>query len=182
MEMHGFRETKAMLPSPLHDRIIQMAVDQHKRLPVMVADLLDFAVTTIDGGRAERPVKAPVAELADTRPAIHLLARAIIKSRFEGDTGAARYKQLAFVTFILAEHKRGEPPTAGSLARLVGTHRSQIDLIATLLQERGLISKTNAPGYQGAQHNKILDIRPDAIEAYKKAHLDQTGALLNLED
>jgi hypothetical protein len=182
MEIRGFRETRAMVPVSLHDRIIEMAVEQHKRLAVMISDLLDFAVTTIDGGLARQPVEFPPDGNLDARPPIQLLARAIIKSRFEGDTGAARYKQLAFVTFILAEHRRGEPPTAGSLAQLVGTHRSQIDLIATLLQERGLISKTSAPGYKGAQHNTILDVRPDAIQAYKRAHLDQTGIPLDLED
>ena len=69
-----------------------------------------------------------------------------MRSRFPGDTGVARYKHLALVMLILAEHKRGEPPTAGSLARSVGTHRSQVDLIVKALCERGLISKTAAPG------------------------------------
>jgi hypothetical protein len=115
-------------------------------------------------------------------PAVHLLSRAIMRSRFPGDTGVARYKHLAVVMLILAEHKRGEPPTAGSLARSVGTHRSQVDLIVKALHERGLISKTAAPGYQGAQHNTVLDIRPDAVHAFAKAHLAQTGKRLDLEE
>jgi predicted transcriptional regulator len=83
---------------------------------------------------------------------------------------------------ILAENKRSEPPTAGSLARSVGTHRSQVDLIVKALHERGLISKKAAPGYQGAQHNTILGIAPDAIRAFQKAHLAQTGKRLDLEE
>ena len=105
-----------------------------------------------------------------------------MRSRFPGDTGVARYKHLALVMLILAEHKRGEPPTAGSLARGVGTHRSQVDLIVKALHERGLISKTAAPGYQGAQHNTILHVSRDAIAAFKKAHLAQTGQRLDLDE
>ena len=111
-----------------------------------------------------------------------MLSRAIIRSRFPSDTGVARYKQLALVMLILAEHHRGEPPTAGSLARDVGTHRSQVDLIVKILYERGIISKTAAPGYRGAQHNTILEIKPNAIEALKKAHLSQTSKRLDLEE
>ena len=128
------------------------------------------------------PASRPPADPLQASPAVHLLTRAIMRSRFPGDSGVARYKHLALVMLILAEHKRGEPPTAGSLARSVGTHRSQVDLIVKALHERGLISKTAAPGYQGAQHNTILDVSPDAIRAFKKAHLAQTGKRLDLEE
>jgi DNA-binding MarR family transcriptional regulator len=130
---------------------------------------------------SKSPASRPPARPLQASLAVHLLSRAIMRSRFPGDTGVARYKHLALVMLILAEHKRGEPPTAGSLARSVGTHRSQVDLIVKALCERGLISKTAAPGYQGAQHNTILDISPDAIQAFKKAHLAQTGKRLDLE-
>ena len=73
-------------------------------------------------------------------PSVHMLSRAIIRSRFPSDTGVARYKQLALVMLILAEHHRGEPPTAGSLARDVGTHRSQVDLIVKIFWVHGFFT------------------------------------------
>lgn len=116
-----------------------------------------------------------------------MLARAIIRSRFPGDTGSARLRQLATVTFILAEHKRGAPPTVTSLAILVDSHRSVLDDIVTALHQRGLVSRTDAPGYHPpdvpfayAMHNTVLDVRTDAIEAFQDAHLRETGKPLDL--
>ena len=89
--------------------------------------------------------------------------------------------------FILSEHKRGAPPTVTSLAVLVGSHRSILDDLVNTLQRRGLVSKTEAPGYQPpdvpfayAQHNTVLDVRTDAIEAFQEAHLRDTGKPLDL--
>jgi DNA-binding IclR family transcriptional regulator len=116
-----------------------------------------------------------------------MLARAIIQSRFAGDTGSARFRQLAVVTLILAEHKRGRPPTVSSLAQLVDSHRSLINALINTLHARGLVLRTPAGGYQpagtsfdSAQHNSVLDVRTDAIEAFSEAHLRETGRPLDL--
>jgi DNA-binding IclR family transcriptional regulator len=116
-----------------------------------------------------------------------LLARAIIRSRFPGDTGAARLRQLAMV--IHSEHMRRAPPTVTSLAMLVESHRSLIDALISTLQERDLVSKTDALGYQPtgiplayAQRNTVIDIRTDALEAFEAAHLRETEQKLVLDD
>jgi hypothetical protein len=129
----------------------------------------------------------PPPRAAGPRPPAHLLTQAIIQSRFPGDTGAARFRQVAVVMLILAEYRRGRPPTVTSLAQLVDSHRSLLNALVSTLCARGVISRTPAAGYQPAgttyvyaQHNTVLDIRTDAIEALNEAHIEETGEPLDL--
>jgi hypothetical protein len=130
---------------------------------------------------ARPPARAP-----GSRPTIPLLTRAIIRSRFPGDTGAARLRQLSLVILILAEYARRKPPTITSLAEQVDAPRPNVDALCNTLIARGILSKTHAPGYQPAglgyaQSNHVLDVRPDAIEAFQKVHLRETKKRLDLD-
>jgi hypothetical protein len=103
------------------------------------------------------------------------LTLAILGSRFPGDTGSARFRQLALVNIIYIETLRGSGPTGIHIARLSGAHPTQIDRLAKELEERGVIDRTLATKRKGAKWVKILSVRADAVCRLKKAHVEATG-------
>ena len=138
-------------------------------------------MTDLPRRRRKRPAPLPPPERPPgARPSINYLADLIVRSRFPEDTGAGRYRQLAVVFLIYAAYKRDEPPTAATLAREVGSDESQVFLIARLLFNRGVLLRIPAHGYLGAPNNTILDINPDAAAALNRAHIEATGAPINL--
>ena len=172
------RETKVFLSEPAYLRASALAEGQNERLPVTLGHLVEFAVATIEGGKAP-PMKAPPQKAASTTDLVGL-TRAILASRFPEDTGSSRFRQLAFVHLVAAEATRGERPTSTTLAAISGSHKSQMDLLAKILAMRGVIVKTHAPGLKGAAAAKILAIAPDATDALQKAHVAATGATIVL--
>ena len=108
------------------------------------------------------------------------LTRAILASRFPDDTGAARFRQLAFVHLVAVESMRGNRPTATSLSATAGSHKSQMDILAKILVSRGVIVKVPAPGLKGAATAKILSFSKDPIAALQKAHREATGKPIEL--
>ena len=171
---NALRETRLLVPEALYEVIREMAAAQKQRLPAMIGQLLDFAVTLLKG--SETP-SAPQNHQAMPKPddPIVTLTQAILASRFPGDTGAARFRQLAFIHLIHAETLRGNRPTGAHLARLSGSQPSQMDKLARTLRERGVIESTHAPGQNGAPWGKILSIRLDAVKGIRKAHKAATG-------
>lgn len=174
----GLRETKAFLTQPTYERASAIAERQNERLPVTLGRLLEIAVAAFDGD------KAPVAIAPPPTPASRIdgvdLTRAILASRFPGDTGSARFRQLAFAHLIIAETMRGNRPTATSLAATAGSHKSQMDLLAKVLVSRGVIVKTHVPGLNGAPAAKVLALAPHPIQALQAAHVAATGAMIVL--
>lgn len=177
--LEGMRETKVFLTQPAYLRASAIAEGQSERLPVTLGHLIEFAVATIEGDKAPvmktRPRNASSAQID-----LGDLTRAILASRFPEDTGAARFRQLAFVHLVAAETMRGERPTSTSLATISGSHKSQMDLLAKVLVERGVIVKTHAPGLKGAAAAKTLALAADAVRALKKAHIAVTGAVISI--
>jgi len=171
---NALRETRLLVPEELYEAVREMAAAQQQRLPAMIGHLLDFAVTLIHASRAS---PNPHVDYAMPKPddPIVSLTQTILASRFPGDTGAARFRQLAFIHLIYAETLRGHRPTAAHLARLSGSQPSQMDRLASIFRERGVIESTHAPGQNGAPWGKILSIRPDAVDAIRRAHLAATG-------
>ena len=51
-------------------------------------------------------------------------------------------------------------------------------ILARLLTKRGILSMRGASGVGSGTYAKILVIRPDALEAFAKVHLDETGLSL----
>ena len=174
----GNRETRVFLSEPAYVRASAIAEGQNERLPVTLGHLIEFAVATIDGGKAPSMNSQPQ-RLASPADLVEL-TRAILGSRFPDDTGSARFRQLAFVHLVAAETMRGERPTSTTLAAISGSHKSQMDLLAKVLSSRGVIVKTHAPGLKGAAAAKVLAIAGDAIEALQKAHVAATGAAIAL--
>jgi len=174
----GLRETKAFLTQPTYERASEIATRQNERLPVTLGRLLEIAVSSVEGE------KAPVATASAPIPTSHLdgveLTRAILASRFPSDTGSARFRQLAFVHLVISETMRGNRPTATRLAEIVGSHKSQLDLLAKVLVSRGVVVRTHVPGLNGAPAAKALALAPRAVDALQAAHKAATGAAIVL--
>lgn len=171
---NGMRETRLLIPEGQYEIIREMAAAQRQRLPAMMGQLLDFAVTLLKAGPMP-PEPATVAAMPKLEDPIVTLTQTILASRFPGDTGAARFRQLAFIHLIHAETLRGNRPTGAHLARLSGSQASQMDKLARILRERGVIESTHAPGQNGAPWGKILSIRLDAVKGIRRAHNAATG-------
>jgi hypothetical protein len=116
-----------------------------------------------------------VGDFADTN-----LTQAILASRFPGDTGSARFRQLALVGVIYVETIRGSEPTGARIARFAGVHPTQVDRLAKELEERGVIVRTLSTKQDGAKWVKILSIHNDAVRRFQEAHIRATGREIQL--
>jgi hypothetical protein len=173
----NLRETKAYVGEATYDRVVAIAETRNERLPVTIGRLLDFAVDMIDGKDPKNPkhevVGSPIIPKFEV-PAEALL-QAILASRFPGENGAFRLRQLAFVQIVAAQNARGLTPTATEMAELTGAFRSQMDLLSKQLVERGIIIRKHAPGHKGAKSAKLLMIAENALEQFNQAHITETG-------
>ena len=172
------RQTTVFLRQPVYERARVIAEQQNERLPVTLGNLIEFAVATVNAPKAAR-METPRPSSGSNVQLVELTS-AIYNSRFPGDTGAARFRQSAFVHLVAAETMRGNRPTATSLAEILGSHKSQMDLLAKILGERGVIEKTHAPGLNGAPAGKVLSLAADAVAALQKAHKAATGAKIKI--
>jgi hypothetical protein len=66
------------------------------------------------------------------------------------------------------------------LAQISGSHKSQMDLLAKVLVERGVIVRTHAPGLKGAASAKVLSLASDPISGLQKAHKLATGSKIKI--
>jgi hypothetical protein len=171
---NAMRETRLLVREAQYEVIRAMAAAQKQRLPAMIGQLLDFAVTLLKGSET-LPARQTAHAMPKPDDPIVTLTQTILASRFPGDTGAARFRQLAFIHLIHAETLRGNRPTGAHLARLSGSQPSQMDTLARTFRERGVIESTHAPGQNGAPWGKILSIRADAVKGLRKAHKAATG-------
>lgn len=171
---NGLRETRLLVPEALYETIRRMAAAQHQRLPATMGHLLDFAVGLIHGSSEPPPLPIDYAMPKPDDPIV-TLTQLILASRFPGDTGAARFRQLAFIHLIHAETLRGRRPTGAHLARLSDSQPSQMDTLARLFRERGVIESKHAPGQNGAPWGKLLSVRSDAVDGIRRAHQAATG-------
>ncbi|WP_201832818.1 hypothetical protein [Microvirga zambiensis] len=173
----NLRETKAYVGEATYDRVVAIAEMRNERLPVTIGRLLDFAVEVIDGKGADEAkdelAGSPIIPSLEV-PAEALL-QAILASRFPGENGAFRLRQLAFVQIVAAQNARGLTPTATEMAELTGAFRSQMDLLSKQLVERGIITRKHAPGHRGAKSAKLLMIADNALEQFNEAHIAETG-------
>jgi hypothetical protein len=171
---HSLRETRIFVAEPIYESIRELAAAERLRLPAMTGLLLEFAVGMIRGSNAESNPHIRHATPAPGEPIVDL-TQAILASRFPGDTGSARFRQLAYVHLVYAETLRGHRPTGAHLARLSGSQPSQMDTLTRTLRERGVIESNPAPGQNGAPWGKLLSIRADAVSALRQAHVAATG-------
>lgn len=173
----GFVETKLFLPREEHAKLVEIAQELGERIPVVIGQCVVSYLATLEGKKA-KPLDLKPPEIAPTKADLLVLSRMIHKSRFEGDTGAARYRQIAFVNMISAEVTMGNRPTATNLARGVGSNGSQTELLAKVMEARGIIERRHMPGIAGAPSGKVLTIRDDAVDTFNQVHIDTVGSPL----
>lgn len=70
---------------------------------------------------------------------LHKLFYVVLASRFPGDTGSTRLRQVGFLAAVAAEIAAGRKPTASSIANCSDNHVSQITGLAKTMKERGVI-------------------------------------------
>lgn len=180
----GYVETRAFLSREDHERIVAIAQEMGERVPIILGQLLASHLATLDDRtRNPKPLESRIKEIARTKADMFMLPRMILQSRFKGDTGAARYRQIAFVTMVDAEIALGRRPIARSLALSVDSQPTQLELLAKLMEARGIVKRIVLPGVHHTKSGKALVIRDDAIEAFNRAHIEHVGTpLLPLKD
>ena len=172
--------TFAHLPKEDHARVVELARESKQRIPTMIARLVRIGIDCVDGNVVEAPLSPPAPPPATID--LPMLARAILCSRFPGDTGNARFQQLAFLNVVANEALQGRGATQTSIARFVEAQRSAVGLIGQKLIARGVVETQLTPGVNGARSGKTYVIKSDAVEALCKAQLEATGERLELSE
>ncbi len=176
-------ECRATLPKEGHDRIKVLAGLLGEKLPILMGKFVISALTMYERGVAEVPEidAAPKATMAhDTSKSsmgspIDDLCRAILRSRFPQDNGAARMRQCAMVTALTVEAADGHMPSVSSIAKLTGNHPSQIMLLAQVLEDRNVLLRIHTPNVKKGRAAKLLQIRADAVAGLDEAHVKTAG-------
>ncbi|MBZ3695477.1 MULTISPECIES: hypothetical protein [Phyllobacterium] len=178
----GHMETKLFMPREDHEKVVAMAQMLGARIPVVLGQLVLAGMAAM-AGRNTKPME-PIATPVPPQPTdLSILIEMIDKSRFHKDTGAARYRQIAFLNRLAAAIYHGQRPTIQSLASSVDSHYSQLEILSKALEKRGVVVRQHVPGLTKSRSGKVLYIREDAIDALNKAHLDEVGyPLLPLEN
>ena len=175
----GFIETKAFLSPEDHERIVEIAKDVGERIPMLLGGIVHSYLNAIDGKTAKmQPPVSKLEGIAPTTANIEILSSMLLKSRFKGDTGAARLRQVAFINMVSAELARGNRPIARSIALSVDSNPSQIETLAKTMEARGVIRRIALPGVNHSRAGKVLKIRDDAVEAFNEVHQREVGTSL----
>ncbi|GLS18046.1 hypothetical protein GCM10007874_10620 [Labrys miyagiensis] len=172
--------TFAHLPKDDHARVTELARENKLRVPTMIARLVRIGLDVVDD-------HVPATALAPPSPPpphidLPLLARAILRSRFPGDTGNARFQQLAFLNVVASEALQGRGATQTSIAKFVEAQRSAVGLIGQKLIARGVVQTQLTPGANGARSGKSYVIKADAVEALCRAQMQTTGERLDMSE
>jgi hypothetical protein len=176
-------ECRATVPKEGHDRIKVLAGLLGEKLPILVGKLVISALTMYERGVEEAPeieaarqaAMAQVASRSSAGTSVGDLCRAILRSRFPDDNGAARMRQCAMVTAIAVEADAGHMPSVSTIARLTGNHPSQIMLLAQVLEDRNVLLRIHTPNVKKGRAAKMLQIRADAVAELDKVHIKATG-------
>lgn len=175
----GYIETKTFLSQEDHERVAQIAKEVGERIPMLLGQIVNAYLAAVDGKTSN--IKTPASKhtpITPTSADMETLTEMVLYSRFPGDTGAARFRQIAFINMIDAELARGNRPIARSMAISVDSHPTQIEQLAKIMEARGVIKRIALPGVTHSRAGKVLTIRDDAIEALEAAHQSEVGTSL----
>lgn len=174
------KQTIVYLPNDVHARAVDLAKRQIERLPITLGRLILMSLDILDNRVQSDPIvpRDPPAITTD----LAALTRALLRSRFPGDTSSARLRQLAFVNFVAAEMEQGRVATATVMIKLVEAHRSQVTSLGKDLAERGVIEIKSQPKATAGRRHNAYYIRPDALEALAAAHIRITGHPIDMQD
>lgn len=175
----GFVETKAFLTQHDHQRIVEIAKEVGDRIPMLMGQMIGSYLSTIDGKTTTlKPPLLKVEGIEPTAADMDVLCSMVVRSRFDGDTGAARLRQMAFISTVNAELVNGNRPIARTIALNTGSHPSQIEALAKLMEARGVVRRIALHGVNHSRFGKVLTIRDDAIRAFEEAHVREVGISL----
>jgi len=174
----GHMETKLLIAREDHVKVVALAQTLGARIPVVIGQLVVAGMA----GRPQKPMEPLSSPVPPLQTVLAILDKMIDKSRFAKDTGAARYRQIAFIHRLADEISSGRKPTIQSMASSVVSHYSQIEVLSKVMEKRGVIIRQHVPGLTKTRSGKVLFIREDAIKALNQAHIDQVGCPLILLD
>ncbi|NTG30094.1 hypothetical protein G6L08_23390 [Agrobacterium rhizogenes] len=182
-------ESRVFLPREAHDWVVRFAADVEERIPFVLGKLIVAQIKgveeKIEGGasvsvqRQDEALEQTDSVDAISADSVHKLVYVILASRFPGDTGSTRLRQVGFLAAVAAEIAAGRKPTASSIANCTDNHVSQITGLAKTMKDRGVIDVRSAPSVRKGKAAKIFSIRPDALKAIRAAHLEVTGQVID---
>lgn len=176
-------ETRIFMSTEQYEKIARVATDLEVRIPILLGKLIADYFDAVESGQLQITLPSPPSRKPPERTKLSELCDLILWSRFPGETGAHRFRQIALLTTLAHEHELGKKPTASSVARMIDSHSSQIDLLAKLLEKRGVIDRVHTPSVRpGAHFGKVLYIRPDAADNLKKAHISEASVPLEVRE
>lgn len=178
----GHVEAKLFLPKEEHEKVVAMAHTLGARIPVVLGQLVISGLASM-AGKGTQPMEPTIAPAPPQPADVLILSQMIDKSRFDNDTGSTRYRQIAFVNRLAVEVINGRRPTVQSLAKSVDSHYSQLEILAKVMERRGVVSRSHVPSLTKSRAGKVLYLRGDAIAAFNQTHIDEVGySLLPLDD
>ncbi|WP_349963424.1 hypothetical protein [Rhizobium sp. ZPR3] len=176
-------ETRIFISTEQYQRIARIATDLEERIPIVLGKLIADYFDAVENGQNQITLPTPTFRPALETTSLTELCDLILWSRFPGETGAHRFRQVALLTTIAREQERGKKPTASSIARIVDSHSSQIDLMTRLLEKRGVLDRVHTPSIRpGVHFGKVLYIRSDAAENLKKVHIAETNSPVEVQE
>lgn len=167
-------ETKLFMPREEHEKVVAMAQMLGARIPVVLGQLVLAGMASM-AGKTAKPMEPIAIPAPPKQTDLSILIEMIDKSRFPKDTGAARYRQIAFLNRLAAAIYNGQRPTIQSLASSVDSHYSQLEILSKALEKRGVVVRQHVPGLAKSRSGKVLYLRDNAIEAFNQAHIDEVG-------
>lgn len=171
-------EARLVMPKEDHAKIVAMAKQLGERIPIVLGQFVVSHLASIEGRDPPAPLRSKLPAVDIAKIDMPTLSRLILKSRFAGDTGAARYRQIAFVNSVAVELSLGHRPTFRSLALSVDAYPSQMEVLGKALESRGVVQRIHLSGLNRSRAGKVLFICEDAIEALNRAHIEQVGTPL----
>lgn len=168
------RESRVFLPPKTHDWVTQLAVDMEERVPMLLGKLI-VAQHMMETHESEVTLERPDSVEPFKEEGLPALFLAIFGSRFPGDNGAERFRQVAVVAAIFAETAAGRKPTATTITQLCDQHVTKVSSLAKKLKERGVIEIKHTHSTRKGMASKVYYLLPDAVDRIRSVHLDLTG-------
>ncbi|MBZ5763355.1 hypothetical protein LAV84_27965 [Rhizobium sp. VS19-DR104.2] len=182
-------ESRVFLPRDAHEWVMRFAAEVEERIPFVLGKLVVAQIAVSEERVQEKPTVSdqPRAESLETANSVevvsadnlHKLFYVVLASRFPGDTGSTRLRQVGFLAAVAAEVAAGRKPTASSIANCSDNHVSQITGLAKTMKERGVIDVRSASSVRKGKAAKIFSIRQDALKALHAAHVEVTGQAID---
>lgn len=172
----GLIHVSALVPQDVQADLKLLVHGLRQRLPEVAGLLISFALRNLNGPiPVPAQLQPPAAPEPLTPAALRELIWALITSRFDGDTGIRRARQISLIAQINQMVRNGEEATAAILAERLASNKSVIESLARDLHGRGALLRVAGSGRNSLGRAYRLSIAPDAVNALAAAHVRETG-------